>query len=74
MSKRKPKVEVYKGYINSWAVMDGNKPPWYWRIRAANGRIIADGGEGYVSKRNAIRAFESVKEAVMQIEWGEIGK
>jgi len=27
-----------------------------WRLKAANGRIIADSGEGYVSKINAVTA------------------
>lgn len=28
---------------------------WRWRAQARNGRIIADSGEAYVSKRNAER-------------------
>jgi uncharacterized protein YegP (UPF0339 family) len=34
---------------------------WYWRLRARNGRIVADGAEGYASKRNAIRAVRRVE-------------
>jgi uncharacterized protein YegP (UPF0339 family) len=26
---------------------------WYWHIKSANGRIIADGGEGYENKTDA---------------------
>lgn len=29
---------------------------WRWRLLAANNRIIADSGEGYASKSNAMRA------------------
>lgn len=29
---------------------------WRWRIKAANGRIVADSGEGYTSRANACRA------------------
>lgn len=29
---------------------------WRWRLRARNGRIVADSAEGYASKRNAHRA------------------
>ncbi len=29
---------------------------WRWRLRAANGRIIADSGEGYARRSNARRA------------------
>lgn len=34
---------------------------WRWRLVAANGEIIADGAEGYVSKQGARRGIESVK-------------
>ena len=30
---------------------------WRWHLRAANGRIVADSGEGYASRRNAKRAI-----------------
>jgi uncharacterized protein YegP (UPF0339 family) len=29
---------------------------WYWRLRAANGKIIADGAESYSRKQDALRA------------------
>jgi uncharacterized protein YegP (UPF0339 family) len=29
---------------------------WYWRYRARNGKIIADGAEGYSTCSNATRA------------------
>jgi uncharacterized protein YegP (UPF0339 family) len=45
------KVEFYEG-------TDGK---WYWRIVASNGRVIADGSEGYHSESNAKRAFARVK-------------
>lgn len=32
-----------------------------WRMQARNGRIIADSAEGYASRRNAIRAAETVR-------------
>lgn len=34
---------------------------WRWRLVHRNGNIIADGGEGYSSKRNAIRGLRSVQ-------------
>lgn len=37
---------------------------WRWRIKARNGRIIAESGEGYVSKFNARRAAERIKNAI----------
>ena len=33
-----------------------------WRLRHQNGNIIADSGEGYSSKANAVNGIESVKE------------
>jgi uncharacterized protein YegP (UPF0339 family) len=42
-----PRYEVYKSGIGDW----------YWRFRAGNGRIMADGSEGYCSKRNCHRAL-----------------
>ena len=35
---------------------------WRWRLRAANGRIIADGGEAYSSRAGAVRAVNRVKQ------------
>lgn len=35
---------------------------WRWRYKAANGRIMADGAEGYASNRNAWRALERFAE------------
>lgn len=33
-----------------------------WRLRHQNGQIIADSGEGYTTKANAVNGIESVKE------------
>ena len=34
---------------------------WRWRITAANGNIIADGGEGYATRSSAIRAARRLR-------------
>ena len=34
---------------------------WRWRLQARNGRIVADSGQGYASKRNATRAVRRLK-------------
>lgn len=44
------KIEVYRDSAGEWR----------WRLKAGNGRIMADGGEGYVDRRGAIRAVTSV--------------
>ena len=33
---------------------------WYWRLRAQNGKIIADGSEGYATRYNARRAAKAL--------------
>lgn len=38
-----------------------NAEEWRWRLVAANGEIIADSAEGYVSKQGAKRGIDSVK-------------
>ena len=40
-------IEVYKD----------KRGEWRWRAKARNGKIIADGAEGYKSKRNVLRAL-----------------
>lgn len=37
---------------------------WRWRLKARNGRIVADSGEGYVRQGNAIRAAGMVREEI----------
>lgn len=33
---------------------------WRWRLVASNGKIVADSGEGYYQRNNALRAARSV--------------
>ena len=35
-----------------------------WRLKAANGRIVADSGEGYNSRSSAHQAAERVRDEV----------
>jgi uncharacterized protein YegP (UPF0339 family) len=44
-------------------VYEDDADEWRWRLVARNGEIIADSGEGYVSKRNAREAAERVRAA-----------
>jgi uncharacterized protein YegP (UPF0339 family) len=46
-----PHFEVYEDRAGEWR----------WRFVAANGRIVADSGEGYASKSGARDAVETVK-------------
>lgn len=47
--KKQPKLEIY----------EGGDTLFYWHLVAANGKIIADSGEGYVTERNARRAWKT---------------
>jgi len=37
---------------------------WFWRLKAANGKTIADGAEAYASASNARRAVRRTSEIV----------
>jgi hypothetical protein len=47
-----PRFEVYQDSAGEWR----------WRLVVSNNNIIADSGEGYVSKQGAKRGIRSVKE------------
>ena len=34
---------------------------WYWRLKASNGKIIADGGQGYDNKADCLHGIDLVK-------------
>jgi uncharacterized protein YegP (UPF0339 family) len=38
---------------------------WRWRLKSANGRIIADSSEGYSSKQSCKDGIELVKKATV---------
>ncbi len=46
MKKKVPTIEVFSSH----------GCVWYWRLRARNGEIVADGAEGYATRGNALRA------------------
>lgn len=47
------------------------KPRFFWRLRAANGEIVADGAEGFTRRSDARKAAERAKalmaEAVVEV-------
>jgi hypothetical protein len=45
----------------TFELYEDNAGEWRWRLRHANGNIIADSGEGYTTKDNARNGIESVK-------------
>ena len=48
---RTAKLEIYRDA----------KREWRWRLRAANGRIVADSGEGYRRRAAAYEAAHRLK-------------
>lgn len=48
--RRRATIQIYRG----------RNRQWFWRLRAANGKIIADGAEGYARTGNALRAAVGV--------------
>ncbi len=50
MSDRAARFEVYSDAVGDWR----------WRLRAGNGRIVADSAEGYASRRNVFRALNDI--------------
>lgn len=59
--KRKPKFEVY-------AAADG----WRWRLKAANGRIVAT-GEAHPRKADSERATRTVMSTVLAMRFPMTG-
>ena len=51
MADRKGKVEFYKD----------KKGEFRWRLKAPNGEMIANGGEGYKTSQSCENGYESVK-------------
>ena len=39
------------------------KDEWRWRLKASNGRTIADSGEGYTTERECLADIERVKDS-----------
>lgn len=46
---------------------------WRWRLRHANGNVIAESGEGYSEKAGALNGIKSVKENALSAPLEERG-
>lgn len=42
-------------------IYQGKDKKWYWRVRADNGKIVADGAQGYANKGSAKRAVKTFR-------------
>jgi len=49
--KRDGKIQFYKD----------KRGKWRWRVKARNGRILGDSGQGYASRRGAIEGLELLR-------------
>lgn len=38
---------------------------WRWRLKASNGRIVADSGEGYYNRQDCLNAINLVKSSTI---------
>ena len=45
----------------SFELYKGSDSQYRWRLKSANGQIIATGGEGYTSKAGAQNGIDAVK-------------
>lgn len=45
------------------------KDGWRWRMKAANGEIVADSAEAYDSESNVKRAMESIAGALLVADY-----
>jgi uncharacterized protein YegP (UPF0339 family) len=64
--KSKVKKAARKSKVEFWK----SRGKWYWRFRAGNGKIVADGAEGYSSSRKATAGFVSMMNALIRLQFG----
>lgn len=60
-----PKVEIYKHFKSADPPTTG-EDEWGWRLKAANGEIVAS-GEGHGSPRDAERAFRDAAATMLML-------
>lgn len=53
-AKKLPVIEIFPGTKRRGPGFNG--PAWFWRLKAPNGKVVADGAEAYTSESNAKRA------------------
>jgi len=56
-----PEADTVKQGKTYFTVYKDRAKEWRWRLVAANGRIVADSGEGYTERNDAVEALERVK-------------
>ena len=67
-----PKIEYYGSTSFYDLDQDGRgvfETRWFWRLRAANGKVIADGGQGFASKSNVKRAIGNAQRTMSGVRY-----
>jgi uncharacterized protein YegP (UPF0339 family) len=59
--KYAPDADALDVGIAAFEVYEDEAEEWRWRLRHRNGKIVADGGEGYAERTGCQDAIESVK-------------
>lgn len=54
---RRDRIELFTA--GSWIHVD-QRPVWYWSYISGNGRILADGGQGYSKRIDALHGARRV--------------
>jgi uncharacterized protein YegP (UPF0339 family) len=57
VSSRTEKIEIYReaSFVDRFNGVADAPQQWRWRYKATNGKILADGGEGYAARADAVR-------------------
>jgi uncharacterized protein YegP (UPF0339 family) len=55
------KIQTHRGDAMVYHVYKDAQNKWRWRLKAANGNILADSGEGYSSKTDCLAGIAAVK-------------
>lgn len=56
-------VERFNHFIGAsmkFQIYKDSRGEWRWRIRAANGKIVADSGEGYKNQQDCIDMIRKI--------------
>ena len=55
--------------MNRFMMYQDAEKLWRWRLVAANGKIMADSGEGYASKGNCKKAIIRIKDIIYDAKY-----
>lgn len=56
---------VKKSGLNIWSSQFKDEAPlWFWHVKSRNGKIVADGSEGYTSEAKARQGFKAAARAI----------